>query len=162
MDNQQGPIAWHMKFYWILVVSSFFPLPRREVFWVKKWVRKNITRSFYQLFTFHNKPSEKTYIKNVCFCFNFFFLLLWLWMPHFHKINEKNKKESLESFQLFLVAQTVKNLPARQEIWVWSLGWKNPLEKRMAIHSSYIAWRIPWTEEPDGPQFMGSQRHRHD
>ena len=42
-----------------------------------------------------------------------------------------------------LVAQTVKNLPAMQETWVWSLGWKDPLEKRMATHSSIFAWRIP-------------------
>ena len=45
-----------------------------------------------------------------------------------------------------LVAQTIKNLPAMQETQVWSLGWDDPLEKRMAIHSSILAWRIPWTE----------------
>ena len=49
-----------------------------------------------------------------------------------------------------LVAQTVKNLPAMQETWVLSLGWKDPLEKAMATHSSILAWRIPWTEETDG------------
>ena len=43
-----------------------------------------------------------------------------------------------------------------QETWVRSLGWKIPLEKEMATHSSILAWRIPWTEEPDGLQFMGS------
>ena len=42
-----------------------------------------------------------------------------------------------------LVAQLVKNLPAMQETWVWSLGWENPLEEGMAIHSSILAWRIP-------------------
>ena len=47
------------------------------------------------------------------------------------------------------VAQTVKNLPAIQETWVQSLGWEDPLEKEMAIHSSTLAWKIPWTEEPD-------------
>ena len=57
-----------------------------------------------------------------------------------------------------LVAQTVKNLPAMQEIWVLSLGRENPLEKGMATHSSILAWRIPWTEEPGGLQSMGSQR----
>ena len=46
------------------------------------------------------------------------------------------------------VAQMVKNLPAMQETWVWSLGWEDPLEKGMATHSSILAWRIPWTEEP--------------
>jgi len=49
-----------------------------------------------------------------------------------------------------LVAQTVKNLPAMQEIWVQSLSQKDPLEKGMTTHSSILAWRIPWTEEPSG------------
>ena len=61
----------------------------------------------------------------------------------------------------FPVAQTVKNLPVIQETWVLSLGWEIPLEKGMAIHSSILAWRIPWTEEPDGLQSMGSQIVRH-
>jgi len=57
-----------------------------------------------------------------------------------------------------LVAQIVKNLPAVQETWVWSLGLEDPLEKGMATHFSILAWRIPWTEEPAGPKSMGSQR----
>ena len=58
------------------------------------------------------------------------------------------------------VAQTVKNLPAMQEIQVQSLGQEDPLEKGMAIHSSILAWRIPGTES-GGFQSMGSQRVRH-
>ena len=61
-----------------------------------------------------------------------------------------------------LVAQTVKHLPAVQEIRVRSLGWEGPLEKEMATHSSILAWRIPWTEEPGGLQYMGSQRVGHE
>ena len=61
-----------------------------------------------------------------------------------------------------LVAQMVKNPPAMQETQVQSLGWENPLEKGMAIHSSILAWRIPWTEESGRLQSMGSQRVRHD
>ena len=57
-----------------------------------------------------------------------------------------------------LVAQMVKNLPARQETWVPSLGGEDPLEKGMATHSSILAWKIPWTEEPGGLQSIGSQR----
>ena len=53
----------------------------------------------------------------------------------------------------------VKNPPAMQETWVRSLGWEDPMEKEMATHSSILAWRIPWTEEPCGLQPMGSQRH---
>ena len=58
---------------------------------------------------------------------------------------------------LSCVAQLVKNLPAMQETWVLSLGWEDPLEKEMAIHSSVPAWKIPWTEEPGGLQSMGPQ-----
>ena len=56
----------------------------------------------------------------------------------------------------------VKNLPAMQETGVLSLGWEDPLEKEIATHSSILAWRISWTEEPDGPQSMGLQRVGHD
>ena len=56
-----------------------------------------------------------------------------------------------------LVAQSVKNLPAVQETWIRSLGREDPLQKEMATYSSVCAWRIPWTEEPDGLQSMGSQ-----
>ena len=55
----------------------------------------------------------------------------------------------------------IKNLPAMQETQVPSLGWEDPLEKQMATHSSILAWRILWTEEPGGLQSMGSQRVRH-
>ena len=61
-----------------------------------------------------------------------------------------------------LVAQTVKNLPVMQEIWVQSLDWEAPLEKGMAVHSSILAWKISWTEEPGRLQSMGSRRAGHD
>ena len=61
-----------------------------------------------------------------------------------------------------LVAQRLKRLPAMQEPWVPSLVWEDPLEKEMATHSSILAWRIPWTEEPGRLQSMGSQRVGHD
>ena len=60
------------------------------------------------------------------------------------------------------MAQMVKHLPAMQETLVQSLGQEELLEKDMATHSSILAWRIPWTEEPGGLQSMGSQRVRHD
>ena len=56
----------------------------------------------------------------------------------------------------------VKNLPAMQETQFQSLGWDDPLKEGMAAHSSVLAWRIPWTEEPGGLQFTGSQRVGHD
>ena len=61
-----------------------------------------------------------------------------------------------------LVAQGLKCLPPMWETCVWSLGWEDPLEKEMATHSSILAWRIPWLEEPDRLQSMGSQRVGHD
>ena len=60
-----------------------------------------------------------------------------------------------------LVAQTVKHLSTMWETRVLSLGWEDPLEKEMAIHSRTIAWKIPWTEEPGKLQPMGSQRVGH-
>ena len=62
----------------------------------------------------------------------------------------------------FLVAQTVKCLSTMQETRVQSLGWEDPLEKEVAIHSSTISWKIPWTEEPGRLQSMRSQSVRHD
>ena len=61
-----------------------------------------------------------------------------------------------------LAAQLVKNLPAMQETWVRFLGQEDPLEKGWATHSSILAWRISWTEEPGGLQSMGLQRVGHD
>ena len=60
-----------------------------------------------------------------------------------------------------LVAQMVKRLSAMRETQVWSLGWEYPLEKEMEIHSSTIAWKIPWTEEPGQLHSVGSQRVGH-
>ena len=57
-----------------------------------------------------------------------------------------------------VVAELVKNLPAMQETWVGSTAWEDPWEKEMATHSNTLAWRISWTEEPGGPQSIGSQR----
>ena len=54
----------------------------------------------------------------------------------------------------------IKNPPAKQEVWVWSLVQEDPLEKKMATHSSILAWRIPWIKEPGRPQSIGSQRVR--
>ena len=59
---------------------------------------------------------------------------------------------------LVLVAQTVTSLPTMRETWVRFLGWEDTLEKEMAAHSSILAWRTPWTEEPGGLQSTGSQR----
>ena len=59
------------------------------------------------------------------------------------------------------VAQMVKNVHEMQETWIWSLGWDDPLEKGMETHSNFLAWRIPWTEDPGGLQSVGLQRVGH-
>ena len=71
-------------------------------------------------------------------------------------------KGYIGNIQASLVAQMVKNLPAMRETAVCSLGWKSPQEKGMATHSSVLAWRIPWTEEPGRRQSMGLRRVEHD
>ena len=77
----------------------------------------------------------------------------------------KTKGEYLRDDQSMYVhlelIQSVKNLPAVQETRVRSLGWEDPLEKEMATHSSILAWKISWTEEPGGLQSMGLQRVGH-
>ena len=79
------------------------------------------------------------------------------------KIKNRHKiRNYIEHYRASLVAQTVQNQPAIQETQVQSLGWEDPLEKGMATHSSILAWKVPWTEEPGGPESMGSQRVGHD
>ena len=70
--------------------------------------------------------------------------------------------ESMVGLRASLAAQMVNNLPPMQETWGRSLGREDPLEKGMALRSSVLAWRIPWTEEPGGLQSMGSQGVRRD
>ena len=66
--------------------------------------------------------------------------------------------QNMDYARTSLVSQIVKNLPARQETWVQSLYWEDPLKKEMVTHSSIIAWEIPWTDESGRLQFMVSQR----
>ena len=69
---------------------------------------------------------------------------------------DQNIKVSVSvAYGASLVAQMVKNLPAMRETQLRSLGWEDPLEKGKATHSSILAWKIPWTEEPEGLQSMG-------
>ena len=76
-------------------------------------------------------------------------------------LNNKVKLHTVTLKQTSLVAQTVKHLPTMQETRVLSLGQEDPLEKEMATHSSSLAWKIPWMEEPGRLQSMGSQRVGH-
>ena len=100
--------------------------------------------------------------------------LTWAWVQYLvrelrsHKLLNVTQKKKKKLFIIFnvgfcasLVTQTVKNLPAMQETQVQFLGREDTLEKGMATHSSILAWRIPWTEEPGGLQSTGSQRVGH-
>ena len=83
------------------------------------------------------------------------FFICWPATHHLAKMHHPFYSDS-NRLRASLVAQLVKNLPAMQESWVWSLGWEDPLEKGEATHSSILAWKIPWTI-----QSMGSQRVGH-
>ena len=73
----------------------------------------------------------------------------------------ENFEHYFASFGASLIAQLVKNLPAMLETWVRSLDWEDPLEEGIATHSSILAWRIPWTEEPGRLQSLGLKRVGH-
>ena len=91
----------------------------------------------------------------------FFFFFSWKGAQKYSQ-NPKSKVLSLEASWTSLVTQTVKRLPTVQETWVQSLGWEDPLEKEMETHSSILAWKIPWMEDPVRLQSTGSQRVGHD
>ena len=79
-----------------------------------------------------------------------------------YEASTENMSAGLMIHWASLLTQMVKNLPAMQETHVRSLAREDPLEEGMATHSSILAWRIPWTQEPGGLQSTGSQRVRHD
>ena len=78
------------------------------------------------------------------------------------KLRLREVKGLEQVYTASLVAQTIKNLLAMQATQFSFLGWEDSLQKGMATHSSILAWRIPWPEEPGGLQSMGSQRAEHD
>ena len=95
-------------------------------------------------------------MRTYCVAQGTLFIALWKL-----KWEENPKKRGYMYTWVSLMAQLVKNLPAMRETRVQSLGWEDPLEKEMATHSSILAWRIQWTEEPGGLQSMGLQRVEH-
>ena len=90
-------------------------------------------------------------------------VLRYLWQHCSHNQKSENKSNIFSrEHETSLVAQMVKRLPTVRETWVRSLGQEDPLEKKMATHSSTLAWKIPWTEERSRLQSTGSQRVRQD
>ena len=84
------------------------------------------------------------------------------WLHCLLRSGKRILRSSLNENRASLVAQRLKRLPAMLDTWVWFLGQEDPLEKEMATHSSILAWRIPWTEEPVGYSPWGSEELRHD
>ena len=91
----------------------------------------------------------------------FYFAVIWYSVHNMASLLILHMLYILLAFWTSLVAQMVKHLPIMWEIWVQSLGQEDLLEKEMATHSSILAWKIPWMEEPGRLQSMGSQRVRH-
>ena len=130
------------------------------------WVRFSF---FFFFFFFNNEPCGTCFPVIFCiwvwveFPFEIGFLKLW---PVLHCFSIPSPRSFLEGpchlQARNLVAQMVKCMSTVRETWVRSLGREDPLEKEMAIYSSTIAWKIPWTEEPGRLQSMGSQRVGHD
>ena len=117
---------------------------------------KHLSHSAWHMVVFSSKTLYKMLSKSCKNHQNVFMKTAIIWSIY-------TKIESICYQQWFLqywasrVAQRLKYLPVIWETWVWSLGRKDPLEKEMTTHSSILAWRIPWAEEPGGLQSTGSQ-----
>ena len=122
----------------------------RHVLFFKVWIVKAKTWS--------KKKSPLKQFYNIFKHFNSIFSLI-IYLPNFTRVFNSMLHCNIWAS---LVAQMVKRLPTMSETWVQSLGWEDPLEKEMATHSSTLAWKIPWMEEPGSLQSTGSQRVGHD
>ena len=124
-------------------------MERLFFFFCNRWLKENIQT--IRKWFLHNTIPQQTPL-----------LAVWYLSPDFFHFFHKYILTTCYVLWASLVAQTVKGLPAMRETWVQFLGREDPLEKEMAIPSSTLAWKIPWTEEPGRLQSMGSQRVGHD
>ena len=132
---------------WMLAIWSLIPLPFLKPAWTSgnSW--------FTYCWSLENFELYFTNVWDECNC-----VVVWAF-PGIAFLWDWNEGKS--QIMASPVFQIVINLPAIQETWISSLAWENSLEKEMAIHSSILAWKVPWTEEPVGPQSMELQRVRH-
>ena len=126
-----------------------------RVFLLLNSIDLNMSMNFWQecyiISSWYQRVNDVIYISTREVCNNKLFKLLYVRFVYCKIIS------SFVVNRIFLVAQTVKNLLALKETWVWILGWGDPLKKGVATHSSILTWRIPWAEKPGGLQSMGLQ-----
>ena len=126
-----------------------------RVFLLLNSIDLNMSMNFWQecyiISSWYQRVNDVIYISTREVCNNKLFKLLYVRFVYCKIIS------SFVVNRIFLVAQTVKNLLALKETWVWFLGWGDPLKKGVATHSSILTWRIPWAEKPGGLQSMGLQ-----
>ena len=126
-----------------------------HVFLLLNSIDLNMSMNFWQecyiISSWYQRVNDVIYISTREVCNNKLFKLLYVRFVYCKIIS------SFVVNRIFLVAQTVKNLLALKETWVWFLGWGDPLKKGVATHSSILTWRIPWAEKPGGLQSMGLQ-----
>ena len=148
------PITWNVQNKQIHADKVDYWLSRARV-WLS-WKKCRVTENWYGVSFW----GEEFVIK----------LVMWWWLHNSVNILIIRDLHTLNGLILWyvnyilvklLLAQTVKRLPTMHETRVQSLGWEDPLEKEMATHSSTLAWKIPWMEEPGRLQSIGSQRVGH-
>ena len=146
-------------FFWMLAMTFF------SILMILFLRSRKITRAIFETslrFTFSYSEMESvSYF--LCYCCEWigWIIFVFPWKRH----NRKRRQENwncLSFERTSLVAQMIKHLSTMRETRVRALGWEDPLEKEMAIHSSTIAWKIPWTKGPGRLQSVGSQRVGHD
>ena len=146
------PISWRILQFVVIHTVKCFGI-----------VNKEEADIFLEFSCFFDDPTDVGNLISGSSAFSKSSLNIWKLSIHLLlKPSLKNFEHYLAGMWASLVAQTVKCLAAMLETWVWFLGWEDHLEKEMAIHSSTLAWKIPWMEEPDRLQFMGSKRVGHD
>ena len=153
--QEAGKVVWYShllkNFYRLLCIEGFSVVSEAEV------------DVFLEFSSFFYDPTDVGNLISGSSAFSKSSLNIWKFSVH---VMLKHRFENFEHYFVrvwaSLVPQMVKHLPAKGKTWVQSLGREDPLEKEMATHSSTLAWKIPWTEEPGKLQSMGSQRVGHD
>ena len=141
-----------IQFYMVHDVKFFF------FFYIFKWLEKQLFWGMWKLHVIHIIWNSKVLLKHSHA--HLFTYYLWLLLCYDVRVGIVTLPVKPKMTSLCLWRW--KHLPTMQKTQVWSLNWEDPLEKKIATHSSTLTWKIPWLEEPVGLHFMGSQRVGHD